>query len=165
MATEAYIGEIRAVSFGYAPKNWAFCNGQTMAISQNQALFSILGTTYGGNGTTTFNLPNLQGSVPAGTGNGVGLGQVAGAAAVTLNGNQIGHSHGVAASATANAVTAANDVPAASPANNIYGPAPDTTMNPATVLPAGGSQAHNNMQPYLVVNYIICLYGIFPSRN
>lgn len=166
MATEPFLGEVRAVSFNFAPKGWALCNGQLLAINQNQALFSILGTTYGGDGIQTFGLPNLQGRVPVHMANNYLLGQVGGVAQVTLNVTQVGHSHPVAANTTANAFTASGNFPAAPPAgNNIYGPTVDTAMNPGTVLAGGGSQPHSNLQPYLVVTYVIALRGIFPSRN
>src|SRR6185312_4917907 len=112
MATP-FIGEVKMISFNFPPKGWAFCNGQLLSIAQNQALFSILGTTYGGNGQTTFALPNLQGSVPIHFGNGYNLGQVGGSQNVTLNNNQAGHSHLVHATATATTNTAAGNFPAA----------------------------------------------------
>ena len=163
MATP-FIGEVKMVSFNFAPKGWAFCNGQLLAISQNQALFSILGTTYGGNGVTTFALPNLQGAVPLHFSSSYSLGQVGGSENVTLNSNQAGHTHLVKATATATTNTAAGNFPAAS-ASNIYGSPADTTMNPGIVSQAGGSQPHTNLQPYLVVNFVIALVGVFPSRN
>lgn len=165
MATEPYLGEVRAVSFGFAPKGWALCNGQTLPINQNQALFSILGTTYGGNGTTTFALPNLQGRVPLHTGSGIALGQSAGEQGVTLNTLQAGHTHTVAANATPNSYTAAGNFPASAASGSLYGPTVDTSMSAQVISLAGGSQPHNNMQPYLVVNYIIALQGVFPSRS
>jgi len=168
MATP-FLGEVKMFAFGFAPKNWAFCNGQLMSISQNQALFALLGTTYGGNGVQTFALPNLQGAVPLHMGvllgNNYVEGQTGGAPSVTLASNQIGHGHLVSATATATTNTAAGNFPAAA-AGDIYGSGtPDTTMNPAVVNSAGGSQAHNNLQPYLVVNFVIALTGIFPSRS
>jgi microcystin-dependent protein len=163
MATP-FIGEVKMVSFNFEPKGWAFCNGQLLPINQNQALFSILGTTYGGNGQTTFGLPNLQGRVPLHIGSGFAEGQVGGAQTVTLTSNQVGHGHGVSATATATTNTAAGNFPATS-AGNIYGSSPDTTMNAGIVGQAGGSQAHSNLQPYLVVNFVIALTGVFPSRN
>ena len=159
-----FIGEVKMVTFNFAPKGWAFCNGQLLPINQNQALFSILGTTYGGNGQTTFALPNLQGRVPLHMGNGFTEGQVGGADSVTLTSNQAGHGHGVSATATATTNTAAGNFPATA-GSNIYGTSPDTTMNAAVVGQAGGSQPHSNLQPYLVVNFVIALTGIFPSRN
>lgn len=159
-----YLGEIKMVSFSFPPKGWAFCNGQLLPISQNQALFALLGTTYGGNGTSNFALPNLQGRVPLHVGNGFPEGQTAGAQGVTLALNQIVHGHTVSATATATTNTAGGNVPAAS-ANALYGASSDTTMNSAIVGQAGGSQAHSNLQPYLVINFVIALQGIFPSRN
>jgi microcystin-dependent protein len=166
MATEPFLGEIRAFGFNFAPRGWAQCNGQLLPINQNQALFSILGTTYGGNGQTTFALPNLPGRVPVHAGNGIQLGQAGGAQSVTLQNNQIGHGHAVSASATANAFAAAGNFPAsAAGGGSLYGTSADTAMNAAVVSPAGGSQPHDNMQPYTVVNYCIALAGIFPSRS
>lgn len=159
-----YIGEVRMVSFNFAPKGWALCNGQLLAIAQNQALFAILGTTYGGDGQRTFGLPNLQGRVPLHMGNGYTEGQIGGSANVTLTINQIGHTHPVKATATGTVNTAAGNFPATA-ANPLYGSGTDTTMNPAIVSQTGGSQPHNNLQPYLVVNFVIALVGIFPSRN
>ena len=165
MATEPFLGEIRCFGFGFAPKNWAMCNGQLLPINQYTALFSILGTTYGGNGTNTFALPNLQGRTPVELGNGIVLGETGGASSVTLLANQAGHSHLVNASATATSATAAGNFPAPSGDGDAYGSTLDTTMNAGVVSVAGGSQAHDNMQPYLVLNYCIALAGIFPSRN
>lgn len=166
MATEPYIGEIRLFAFTFPPKNWAACNGQLLPINQNTALFSILGTTYGGNGTTNFALPNLQGAVAIHWGDVVTLGQVGGSPNVTLAVNQIGHTHPVSANATPNSYTAAGNFPASAPSGqSLYGATPNTSMNAGTLSPAGGSQPHNNMQPYLVVMYCIALVGIFPSRN
>jgi microcystin-dependent protein len=162
-----YLGEVKLVGFNFPPKGWAFCNGQVLSIQQNAALFSILGTTYGGNGVTTFALPNLQGRVPVHTGgpSNIVLGQVAGSAAVTLTSNQAGHGHLVKATASATTNTAGGNFPATAP-GNIYGAAaPDTAMNAGVITPQGGSQPHNNLQPYLVVTYCIALVGIFPSRN
>ena len=166
MATEPYLGEIRMFAFNYAPKGWVMCNGQTLPINQYQALFSILGTTYGGNGTNNFQLPNLQGAVGVHQGNGTVLGQVGGSQNVALLSNQFGHSHPVSASATPNSYTAAGNFPASAPTGqSLYGPTANATMNAAVISPAGGSAAHNNMQPYLVVVYCIAMQGIFPSRN
>lgn len=165
MATQPFLGEIRMFSFTYAPKGWAQCNGQLLPINQNQALFSILGTTYGGNGQTNFALPNLQGKTAVHVGNGITLGQTGGSQGVTLLSNQVGHSHGVASNATANSFAASGNFPASAPSGQLYGPTADTTMNQGGVSPNGGSQPHNNLQPYLTVIYCIALQGIFPSRN
>lgn len=166
MATEPFLGEIRLMAFTFPPKGWAACNGQLLAINSNQALFSILGTTYGGNGTTTFALPNLQGAVAVHEGNGIALGQTGGSQNVQLISNQVGHSHLVSANATANSYAAAGNFPAsAAVGETLYGPTANTAMNPAELSLAGGSQPHNNVQPSLVVMYCIALQGIFPSRN
>jgi microcystin-dependent protein len=165
MADEPFLGEVRMFGFNFAPKGWVMCNGQILPINQFAALFSILGTTYGGNGTTNFALPNLQGNVPVHTGGGIALGQIGGAAAVTLTINQINHTHSVNASATATSATAAGNYPAPSTGGAAYGNSLNATMNPAIIGSMGGSQAHNNMQPYLVVNFCIAITGIFPTRN
>jgi microcystin-dependent protein len=163
--TTPFIGEIRIVSFNFAPKGWALCNGQLLPINQNQALFSILGTTYGGNGQTNFALPNFQGRAPMHFGNGFTLGQISGEENHTLIITEMAtHNHLVSASSAAPDVgTMANNSWAANP--GAYGSTVTTTMNPASIGNAGGSQPHNNMQPYLVLNFVIALQGIFPSRN
>jgi microcystin-dependent protein len=161
----SYIGEIRIMSFGYAPKFWALCNGQVLPINQNQALFSILGTTYGGNGQTTFALPNIQARAPIHLGNGHTQGEAAGSSSVTVTtATMPTHTHVVHASTTNGDTNSPQaHVLAASP---IYaGPTALAAINPATVANAGGSQPHENMQPYLCLNFCICLQGIFPSRN
>ncbi len=168
MATEPFLGEVRMFAFNFAPRGWAMCNGQLLPINQYAALFSILGTTYGGNGVQNFALPNLQGRVALHPGGpqGIVLGQVSGSASVQLLSNQIGHTHSVAANATANSITAAGNFPATEPAgSNLYAPTANTAMNAGIISQAGGSQPHNNLQPYLVVIYCIALVGIFPSRN
>jgi microcystin-dependent protein len=158
--------EIKIVSFNFAPKGWALCNGQLLPINQNQALFSLLGTTYGGNGQTTFGLPNLQGNVPMHIGQGHTLGEVAGSTSVTLNIQQMPpHNH----TATASDVNGTLPTPPGNvlaQVNNLYTPAANlTALDPSTISNVGGSQPHNNMMPYLVLNFIIALQGIFPSRN
>lgn len=176
--SEPFLGEIRMFAGNFAPRGWAFCNGQILPIAQNTALFSILGTTYGGNGQTTFALPNLQGQVPVQWGSAPGgssysLGQTGGSENVTLLIGQVpAHSHPVNASNTASTPSVVGAVPATIPAprggtaTNSYAASGDgTTMNPQMVGPAGGSQPHANMQPYLCVSFIIALNGIFPSRN
>ncbi len=164
--SEPFLSEIKIVSFHFPPKGWALCNGQFLPINQNQALFALLGTTYGGNGQTTFALPNLRGRLPIHMGNGHTLGEAAGSTSVTVNIQQLPtHMHGLQASNT-NA-----DVPSGS--GNYFGAALNTyvppanllTLAPSTVPAVGGSQPHNNMMPYLVLNFIIALQGIFPSRN
>jgi len=160
-----YIGEIRIMSFGYAPKGWAVCNGQVLPINQNQALFSILGTTYGGNGQTTFALPNIQARAPMHLGSGHTQGEAAGSSSVTVTtATMPTHTHVVHASSTnGDTNSPQSHVLAASP---VYaGPTALAAINPATVANAGGSQPHQNMQPYLCLNFCICLQGIFPSRN
>lgn len=164
--SEPFLSEIKVVSFNFPPKGWALCNGQLLPINQNQALFALLGTTYGGNGQTTFALPNLRGRVPIHMGNGHTLGESAGTTAVTVNIQQLPtHIHALQATNTNGAL--ANPTGAVLGAvNNAYSnPAALTTINPATVTSVGGSQPHNNMMPYLVLNFIIALQGIFPSRN
>jgi len=162
---EPFIGEIKVISFNYAPKGWTFCNGQLLSIAQNQALFSILGTTYGGDGRVNFALPNLQTRVPVHVGSGVTLGETAGETAHTLTLQELpGHNHRpVGSSANADQSTPGGNLWAAN-AYATYSPTPGTAMNLATVLSAGGSQPHDNMPPYLVLNFIIALEGIFPSR-
>jgi len=162
-----FLSEIKIVSFNFPPKGWALCNGQLLPINQNQALFSLLGTTYGGNGQTTFALPDLRGQVPIHVGNGHTLGEEAGSTSVTLNILQLPtHVHSIQATNT----TATLDAPGGNVLGKAptaaYGPAASLTpMNAGTVGSVGGSQPHNNMMPYLVLNFIIALQGIFPSRN
>jgi microcystin-dependent protein len=161
-----YLSEIRIMSFNFAPKGWALCNGQTLPINQNQALFSLLGTMYGGNGQTTFQLPNLRGRVPIHLGGGFIEGEAAGQESHTLTISELApHTHQLNASATnADVVTPGGNVLAQS--SQLYGPpAQLTTLDPSTDGAVGGSQAHPNMQPYLVLNFCICLQGIFPARN
>jgi microcystin-dependent protein len=168
MATP-YIGEVKIVSFGFAPKNWTQCNGQLLPINQNQALFSLLGTTYGGNGQTTFALPNMQGRVPIHVGAGFVQGQAAGEVAHTVTTSEMpAHNHFV--NATTNKATTATPsaslVLAQSTGANLYAAASNATpMDPRATSNVGGSQPHSNQQPYLVLNFCIALQGIFPSRN
>jgi microcystin-dependent protein len=164
---EPFLSEIRIFAFNYAPRAWAFCNGQLLPINQNQALFALLGTTYGGNGQTTFALPDLRGCVPIHCGQGFTLGQKGGQTAHTVTmGEMPQHIHFMQASSTdGNIATVQNNVLARS-VNNIYGPVQNlTTLNPLSVSNFGGSQPHNNMQPYLTLNFCIALQGIFPSPN
>ena len=162
-----FLGEIKIVSFNFPPKSWALCNGQLLPINQNQALFSILGTTYGGNGQTTFALPNLQGRVPIHPGNGHVLGEAAGEQSHTLSLAEMPtHAHTARGSTTTGLQ--------ATPANNVWAPASvnpyssnpsNAAMSPAAITNTGGSQPHENMSPYLVLSFIIALQGIFPSQN
>ena len=171
-----YLGEIRLMSFNFNPRGWALCNGQLMAINQNAALFSLLGTTYGGNGTTNFALPNLQSSVPVHQGAGFVAGQVGGKEQVTLALAQL-PTHNHTAQAVNVAGVTAKPVPttpgplhslAQSGSGNAaaYAPAASlTALNPASIQPAGSGLPHTNIQPYLTLNFCIALQGVFPSRN
>jgi microcystin-dependent protein len=179
--SEPYLGQIILFAGNFAPRGWAFCNGQILQISQNTALFSILGTTYGGNGQTTFALPDLRGRVPVGMGQGPGLpsvdlGEMAGEPDHTLiNSEMPAHNHPAqgqikAANGGGNSAAPSGNFPAASTTrDSIYSNTADTTLNAnasqVTVDAVGGNQPHNNMQPFLGLNYIIALEGIFPSRN
>lgn len=164
--SEPFLSEIKIVSFNFPPKGWALCNGQLLPINQNQALFALLGTTYGGNGQTTFALPNLRGQVPIHMGNGHTLGETGGETAHTINISEMPqHLHFM----TASDANGSQPVPPGNvlaQANNLYtAPQNLTTLVPSTISNVGGSQPHNNMMPYLVLNFIIALQGIFPSRN
>jgi microcystin-dependent protein len=162
-----FLGEIKIMSFGFAPRNWAMCNGQFLPINQNQALFSLLGTMYGGNGQTTFALPDLRGQVPIHVGGSFNvLGQKGGQTAHTLTMSEMPqHVHLLQASTTVGDSAAANTTVLA-PAANLYGAASNlTTLAPDSVTNFGGSQAHLNMQPFLTLTFCIALIGIFPSRN
>jgi len=161
-----YLGEVRVVSFSYAPTGWALCNGQLLYINQNQALFALLGTQYGGDGIQTFALPNFQARMPMHFGNAYIQGQTGGEAAHTLTLNEIpSHSH-PAAGVTTNATSAsASGETWAASGNHPYAAAANTLMSPSVVASTGGGQSHDNMAPYLTLNFIIALEGIFPSRN
>jgi microcystin-dependent protein len=165
---EPFLSEIRIMSFGFAPKGWALCNGQLLPINQNQALFSLLGTTFGGNGQTTFGLPNLQGNVPIHVGDGHTLGERGGEQAHTLSQQEMTqHIHFAVASGD-NSTTNIPGGNSLASAANMYNPPPQsglTTLSPSTVGNVGGSQAHQNMQPFLVLTFCIALQGIFPSQN
>ncbi|MCM3905167.1 MAG: tail fiber protein [Pyrinomonadaceae bacterium] len=161
-----FLAEIKIVSFNFAPKGWALCNGQLLPINQNQALFSLLGTMYGGNGQTNFALPNLRGQVPIHVGQGHLQGEQAGSTSVTLNQSTMPlHIHFAQASPSVGTTPLAVGSVLASAANVYRTPDSPTTLSPPTVSNVGGSQPHNNMMPYLVLNFIIALQGIFPSRN
>jgi microcystin-dependent protein len=164
---EPFLSEIRIMSFSYPPRGWALCNGQLLPINQNQALFSLLGTTYGGNGQTTFALPNLQGRVPIHMGSGHTLGEAAGEQAHTLTQAELPtHTHQVtAATAEGTLIIPGTALLARTPANPYQDPSNLGAMNPASVTTTGGSQPHTNMQPYLVLSFCIALQGIFPSQN
>lgn len=175
---DMYMGTIIAWPINFAPRGWMLCQGQILQIAQYSALFSLLGTTYGGDGRTTFALPDLRGRVPVGAGQGSGLsnyqmGQIGGAETVTLTDAQMpAHTH--AQPASTKAATVGQPGPSTVPGAyekergvyyNIYSPQSDanTTLAPAGV--AGGSQPHSNMQPYIALNYIICVEGIYPTRD
>lgn len=164
--SEPFLSEIRLFPFNFAPKTWAMCNGQLLPISQNQALFSLLGTAYGGDGQVNFGLPDLRGRVPVHEGSGYTLGGRGGEQAHTLNLSEI-PTHGHLAQASSNngdSVLCTGNV--LGKINGLYGPASNlTSLNPASVANVGGSQPHENMQPYLVLNFCIALQGLFPSRN
>lgn len=175
--SEPFIGEIRMFAGNFAPRGWAFCNGQLLSIAQNSALFSILGTTYGGNGQTTFALPNLQGRVPMHWGAGPGLtprtlGETSGTEHVTLLASQMpAHTHALAANSgqgdtfSPEGAVSAVGVDASQQPLHIYSTSTNTTMAPQSIAIAGGSQPHDNMQPFQCVSFIIALEGIFPSRS
>ncbi len=165
---EPFLSEIRIMSFGYAPRGWAMANGQLLPINQNQGLFSLLGTTYGGNGQTNFALPNLQGNTPIHVGQGHVLGEKGGSQSVTLSVAQIPtHVHVMQASSTAGDQHApGGNLLGDSGSVQVYGPPGSlTTLLPSTIGSIGGSQAHLNMQPFLTLNFCIALQGIFPSPN
>ena len=165
---EPFLSEIRIFSFGFAPKGWALCNGQLLPINQNQALFSLLGTTFGGDGRVNFALPDLQGMTPIHVGQGHTLGEKGGEQAHTLSINELPlHTHvaqGSSSDATVAIPTGAL-LARSAPGNPYIGPTNLGALNPATVANVGGSQAHLNMQPFLVLNFCIALQGIFPSPN
>jgi microcystin-dependent protein len=163
---EPFLSELRLMSFNFAPKGWAMCNGQLLPINQNQALFSLLGTTFGGDGRVNFALPDLRGRTPIGVGGGHTLGEAGGSQSVTLSISQMPqHSHVVQASnASADTISAPGNLLGAT-SGRYTGPTNLTTLNPTTVGNVGGSQPHTNMQPYLVLTWCIALQGIFPSPN
>lgn len=169
--SDPFLGEIRQASFAFAPKGWALCNGQLLPINQNQALFSILGTTYGGDGRTTFALPDLRGRSPLHTSASIPLGSKLGEEAHTLTVNEIPtHGHGLQGSSdlSNNAAPVGNALAAKGRGGrDIYaaGGSPLQPLSPQAIAPAGNSQPHENMQPFTTINFIIALTGIFPSRN
>jgi microcystin-dependent protein len=174
---DPFVAEIRIFPFNFAPKGWALCDGQILPISQNTALFSLLGTNYGGNGASTFGLPNLQGSAAMHSGQGPGLsdhiiGEVGGSQTVTLLESEIpAHSHAMEASQgdgterTPNAGGTGQLLATGIGISQYQTPGAQTSLNPAVVAPAGGSQPHNNMQPYVTFNFNIALQGVFPGRS
>ena len=164
---DPFLSEIRLFSFNFPPRGWALCNGQLLPINQNQALFALLGTTYGGNGQVNFGLPDLRGRTPIHAGNGHVLGESGGEPSHTLMSPELPmHTHVV------QATTATGDIPV--PTANLLADSPSqlyaaatnpTTLHPASITKAGGSQPHDNMQPFLVLSFCIALQGIFPSQN
>ena len=173
---QPYVGEIRMFAGNFNPNGWAFCDGQLMPISENETLFQLIGTTYGGDGESTFALPNLQSRIPMhfGTSSASGttyqIAEMAGVEEVTLTLNQIpAHTHPLMASNDSGSqLSAGNAVLGAQSPVSIYRPnatPPNVPMNASSVSPAGGSQPHDNMQPFLCINYIISLFGLFPQPN
>jgi microcystin-dependent protein len=171
--SEPFVGEIRMFAGNFAPRGWAFCDGQLLAVSQNDALFSLLGTIYGGDGRTTFGLPDLRGRIPihAGTGPGLSprrLGAKGGAENVTLTVNQL-PSHGHPMQATQSAANERNPdgrVPAQAPLADLWSTrSQDVNMASGAITNVGGSRSHTNLMPFLCINFIIALFGIYPSRH
>jgi microcystin-dependent protein len=163
---QPYVGEIRMFAGNFAPAGWMFCEGQLLPISENETLFQLIGTTYGGDGQSTFALPDLRGRVPVHMGSGFILAETGGAEEITLTVNQIpAHSHPLLASTASGTVaTPVNNVLAESVSINPYiQDVANSNMNPAAVSAVGGSQPHTNFQPYLCIDFIISLFGIFPS--
>jgi microcystin-dependent protein len=171
---DPFIGEIRMFGGNFAIQGWAFCDGSLQSIAQNDALFALLGTTYGGDGVQTYALPDLRGRVPVNQGQGAGLsnyviGQRGGAETVTLSGSQLPQHQHIAVGTVQGAPTsnpANNNWGNSSPAANSFGPgaSANATMNAASIANTGGNQPHENMLPFLVINYIIALFGIYPSQ-
>jgi len=173
--SEPFLGEIMIVGFNFAPRGWAYCDGQLLPINQNQSLYSLLGTTYGGDGRTTFALPDLRSRTPIHKGDMTSLGEKGGAETVTLTSAEMAaHTHAVKGTSEIadkgavgpNADRAFATVPQNEPNDVIYGNAANLVSMAAGIVPnAGGSQAHDNMQPYLTLGFVIALQGLFPSRN
>ena len=165
--SEPFLAEIKIISWNFAPKGWAFCNGQLLPINQNQALFSLLGTTYGGNAQTNFALPDLRSRSPVHFGSGIVQGQSAGEENNGLTLSELPtHTHVVRAdSAAVNAGSPIGNTWGDSGTSNAYSSTPNAAMSPAAIGANGGGQPHSNMQPYLVLNFIIALQGIYPSVN
>jgi microcystin-dependent protein len=163
---QPYVGEIRMFAGNFAPAGWMFCEGQLLPISENETLFQLIGTTYGGDGQETFALPDLRGRLPIHQGNGFILAETGGAEEVTLTVQQIpGHGHPfLAAALTGNDVSPGGNVPAHSFNVTPYiNEPPNASMHPGAIAPVGGGQPHTNFQPYLCVSFIISLFGLFPS--
>ncbi len=164
---QPYVGEIRMFAGNFAPAGWMFCEGQLLPISENETLFQLLGTTYGGDGQSTFSLPDLRGRIPIHQGGGFTLAETGGAEAITLTVSQIpAHSHAARATTSiANDTKASNNLLAQASTFDPYNVStpPATPMAPQSISGVGGSQPHNNFQPYLCVDFIISLFGIFPS--
>ena len=163
---QPYVGEIRLFAGNFAPAGWMFCEGQLLPISEHEVLFQLIGTTYGGNGESTFALPDLRGRIPIHQGNGFILAEPGGAEAITLTANQIpSHTHALLASARPATASSPQGAVFAEAEADLYTDeaTPSASMHAASIASTGGSQPHTNMQPYLCLNYIISLYGIFPS--
>lgn len=165
---QPYVGEIRMFAGNFAPAGWMFCEGQLLPISENETLFQLIGTTYGGDGQSTFALPDLRGRIPLHQGNGFILAETGGAEEITLTVSQIAaHSHAYLCSVNTATTTSPQNAVLSSPVDVNTMPystdAPLTTLQPSSVSPVGGSQPHTNFQPYLCIDFIISLFGIFPS--
>jgi microcystin-dependent protein len=169
--SDPFVAEIRIFAGNFAPRGWAFCSGQLLPISQNTALFSLLGTSYGGDGRITFALPNLQGRAPMFWGQGPGLtgrviGETGGESSVTLISAEMPvHTHSLGASTNDADTNLPGNAVAGVPPAPLYRPDSDTTMAPTALAPVGGGQPHNNMQPYLGLSFIIALQGVYPPRS
>lgn len=164
---DAYFGEIRMFGGDYAPQDWALCNGQLLQISQYDALYALIGTTYGGDGVTTFALPDLRGRIPLGRGNGYSLGQKVGQEMVALSAQQVAtHTHAVMASGDSGTdKSPAGNYWAACPANQFLAGPGTAVMSSAAITPSGGGAEHDNMMPYLPITFIICLNGYWPAPD
>ncbi len=165
--SEPFLAEIRIVGFNFAPRGWAFCDGQILPINQNQSLYSLLGTIYGGDGRTSFALPEMRGRTSIHVGNGHTQGQKTGEETHTLNETEMpAHTHAAMASTSdTNAPIPANNMLAKTSSEAYGANANPVEMNPASISPSGGGQGHENMQPFIALNYCIALQGLFPSRN